>query len=127
MTHTILNAIAYLHAYEPEVFAVLLACLLWGFWGLFVLIMGLYRAFLNKRLGTASRILGAPFLLAGASLDVLCNMTLASLLFLEAPHEWTVSQRFSRYISSDSGWRKDVASWVCNNLLDPFDPTGKHC
>lgn len=100
---------------------------LWLFWGVFVLVMGLYRAYLNKRLTPLTKVLAAPFLGVGAIMDVVCNMTVASLVFAEVPHEMLVTQRLKRHMMDTGGVRKTIALWVCSVLLDPFDPTGHHC
>jgi hypothetical protein len=100
---------------------------LWIFWGFYVLIMGLYRAYLTGRLSLLSKILGAPFFIVGYLMDVLCQMTIASLLFMELPAELLVTTRLTRHLRDGSGWRYDFASWVCQHLLDPLDPSGKHC
>lgn len=100
---------------------------LWAFWGLYALIMGLYRAQLAGRLTTSVRILGAPYLIVGYVVDVLCNVTIAAVCFLELPREPLVTTRLSRYIAHGTGWRYRAALWLCSNLLDPLDPRGAHC
>jgi hypothetical protein len=101
---------------------------LWAFWGLYVLVMGLYRAHLDKRLSRAAYVLAAPFLAVGAAVDVLANLTIASLVFLEPPREWLVTSRLQRHNRDhESGWRGDLSEWICTHLLDVFDPTGNHC
>lgn len=104
-----------------------LLIVLWAFWGVYVLIMGLYRAHLQKRLSWTAYALGAPFLLIGLALDFAVNMTLATVIFLDIPREALVTTRLIRYVASGSGWRFNVANWVCNKLLDVFDPSGEHC
>lgn len=99
---------------------------LWLLWALYVLVMGLYRAHLDKRLGRTARVLGAPFLIVGWAMDVACNVTFAALLFLEPPRELLVTTRLKRHMKG-SGWRRSVARWICSKLLDPFDPSGSHC
>ena len=100
---------------------------LWIFWGFYVLIMGLYRAYLTDRLGPVTKFLGAPFFITGYLMDVACQITFASLLFMELPAELLVTTRLTRHLKTGSGWRYRLASWLCTALLDPFDPTGKHC
>lgn len=100
---------------------------IWGFWGLYVLVMGLYRAHLQKRLSYAVYICGFPFLLIGLAVDVLMNMTVASFIFLDVPKQWLVTTRLARYVSKGTGWRYRIANWICNTLLDVFDPSGNHC
>ncbi len=99
----------------------------WALWALYVLVMGVYRAKLSGRLGPAATILAAPWVLLGFALDVLVNLTAASLLFAEPPREWKVTQRLQRHQLAGDGWRADLARWICDHLLDVFDPTGNHC
>ncbi len=100
---------------------------LWIFWGLYVLCMGIYRAKLSGRLSPVTYALSLPFLLAGLLVDVVANLTLASLVFLELPREWLVTRRLQRHSAANEGWRYDFSVWVCSRLLDVFDPDGDHC
>ena len=101
---------------------------LWGFWTLYVPVMGIYRAHLAKRLSRAGYILGLPWVVLGYAVDVLAQFSVATLFFFDLPRrgEWLVTDRLIRY-SSSSGWRKAKADWICSHLLDVFDPTGNHC
>ena len=102
--------------------------LLWIFFSLYVLIMGFYRAYLNKELTIYTKLMAAPWVVLGAGVDVFCNITVASLFFLELPHEFLVTQRLTRYkLQEPTSWRGQVAGWLCANLLDYFDPHGIHC
>lgn len=112
---------------ELALFIVLTLTYLWGFWGLYVLVMGLYRAYLNQRLNLLTTILGMPFIVVGVIVDVLANFVICSVVFVELPQEWLVTQRLKRYIFLDAGWRHRVALFICEKMLDVFDPTGKHC
>jgi len=51
------------------------------------------------------------------------------VFFLELPREFTVTHRLRRYMTFPMRrtWRGAAAVWVCHNLLDIFDPDGKHC
>ena len=100
---------------------------LWAFWAVYVLVMGLYRAHLQGRLSWLVYIMGAPFLLLGLVVDVTMNATVAVVVFCDTPREWLVTTRLIRYVKSGHGWRFMIANWVCNNLLDVFDPSGNHC
>lgn len=104
-----------------------LPAFLWAFWALYVLVMGLYRAHLAGRLTPLTTALGLPFLLIGAAFDVVANVTVATLVFLEVPREFLVTTRLRRYIAGPPGWRRDRALEVCTQLLDPFDPSNNHC
>lgn len=109
-----------------ELFAVFLWAL-WVFWGLYVLLMGVYRAHLAKRLNWLTYGLAVPYLLVGVAIDVLFNATVGSLIFWERPKEWFLTQRMIRYIKGPDCWRKRLSTWVCDKTLDPFDPTDNHC
>ena len=110
-----MNAILYIIAF------------LWSFWALYVLVMGIYRAHLAKRLTPTTKVLAAPFVVVGYLCDVACNLTIASLVFAEMPREALVTKRLKRHVATGEGWRYRVADWICNHLLDVFDPTGNHC
>lgn len=79
---------------------------LWGFWGLYVLVMGLYRAHLTKRLRGFVAVLAAPFVAIGYVVDVVSNVVVASAIFLELPREWLVTDRLQRYIAEDRAGRR---------------------
>ena len=101
---------------------------LWVFWGMYVLVMGIYRAHLSHRLKGLVLVLSLPFVAVGYLMDVFANLTIASLVFLEPPREWLVTTRLQRYIHEGRhSWRRKRAQWWCEHVLDPLDPTGKHC
>jgi len=106
---------------------------IWAFWLAYVVIMGFYRAYLAKRLNSVTFVMATPVLIVGYLLDMLCQYTLATLLFWDAPASWLkerlVTSRLQRYVAQGeaAGWRNKVAVYICDNLLDPFDPTGNHC
>lgn len=89
--------------------------------------MGVYRAHLAKRLTTVTTIMLFPVVLLAIFVDILCNFTLATVIFWELPHQMMVTQRLHGYRQQLGGWRKSIADYICLNLLDPFDPTGDHC
>jgi hypothetical protein len=102
---------------------------LYAFWNLYVYSMGIYRAFLQKRLKGLSLVMSAPILALMFAIDVLMQFTLAWLVFWDRPAkgEWFVTGRLRRYIKQGEGWRYRLADVMCKYLLDPFDPTGAHC
>lgn len=107
--------------------ALLVPLYLWVFWYAYVLVMGLYRAHLDKRLGPIAYVLAAPVLVVGFALDVIANATIAWIVFLDRPRELLVTRRLKRYMAGRDSWRQRLAHAVCSRLLDPFDPTGRHC
>ena len=102
---------------------------LWFFWYLYVLVMGLYRAYLTDRLQKPLVYLAAPALVVGYTVDLVSNWTIATIVFRELPSGplELVTDRLSSHIKDGDGWRKELALAVCTKLLDPFDPSGKHC
>jgi hypothetical protein len=91
--------------------------------------MGIYRAYLDKRLNKLTLCLSLPFVAVGVALDVLANFFVATFVFLELPNEWLVTSRLVRLQKGNAigNWRRTYADWICYNLLDVFDPTGFHC
>jgi hypothetical protein len=59
--------------------------------------------------------------------DALINLTICTVIFLDWPHEWLLSQRLKRYHLTDFNWRGQMAGWICENILNPFDPNKSHC
>jgi len=102
---------------------------LYLFWVLYVAIMGAYRAHLDGRLIGFAKVLAYPLVIVGFVTDALCHYTLATILFADLPEkkEYLVTSRLQRYISNKEGWRYKVAKYICDNLLDIFDPRGEHC
>ena len=103
---------------------------LYGFWLLYVLIMGFYRAHLANKLSKVALVLAMPAILTGFIVDLLANWTLAAIWFREWPRRplELVTDRLSRYIDqADDDYKKQHANWVCKSLLDYFDPHERHC
>ena len=103
---------------------------LWVLWNLYVLVMGFYRAHRNGTLHGVTRWLAYPTVGVGYAMDWLANMVIASAYFRERPLKLgeVVTTRLVRYMRGPDGWRKTHAKWICDHLLDPFDPSpGGHC
>lgn len=96
-------------------------------WSLYVLVMGFYRAKLAGRLKGLNLVLAYPLCLIGYAMDIFANLTLATVLFWEPPREWLVTERLQRYMAGKYCWRKRLAKYICDHVLDPFDPSGDHC
>lgn len=107
-----------------------------GFWVFYLAAMNLLRAKAEGKLSGVALCLGYPVIFVGALIDLVFNATLFSLIFLELPREWMLTQRLKRHIKSYDFFRngalrptrrKRLALWICRNLLNPFDHTGDHC
>ncbi len=103
---------------------------LYVFFFMYVGIMGLYRAHLDKVLTKPGYVLGAPWLVIGYMLDIVANFTIFVVIFLELPRELLVTSRLKRHLSdvnNTDSWRWRVAHQICIKLLDYFDPRRQHC
>lgn len=109
--------------------AAVLLLALWAFWLLYVFTMGLYRAFLLRRLRGLSLLLCAPVVAVAFAVDLVMQLTVFTVVFREAPRDWLVTHRLRRYLRElpATHWRRRWADYLCKHLLDPFDPTGAHC
>lgn len=99
---------------------------LWVLWVLFLAIMNLNEAKISNTLPTPIRGLAYATLYIGLLVDFLVQVTVATVMWLELPREFTVSGRVARLIKSGQGYRYDLAIWFRDNLLKPFDRSGGH-
>lgn len=105
---------------------------LYALWLFYLAVMNLYRAKKANTIRWPSLVLGYPILLIGALLDLMVNILIMSLVFLELPRELLVTQRLARHIREGANWsvitwRGKLAYWICHNFLNAFDPSGDHC
>lgn len=100
---------------------------LYVFWVLFVAAMNIYRVELAHKLTTAIRLMALPVIACAYIVDALANIFIATAVFMEVPKEWLVTSRLHRYLLTRTDWRYTAAKWLCTQLLDPLDPTGRHC
>lgn len=107
-----------------------LSCLLlavWVCWLGYILVMGLRRAQMTGRLSKWVLVLASPVIISAILLDVLVNLAVAPILFLDFPQELLLTSRLQRYNDGADGWRKTASTFICEHLLDVFDPSGDHC
>ena len=97
----------------------------WALWVLFLAVMNLKRARDDKVLPRFAWLPGVFTLYVGWLLDFLVNVVVLSVAMLEVPRELTVTARLKRH-RDDTSWRGTFARWIAANLLDPFDPSGRH-
>lgn len=106
---------------------------LYLFWLLYVFTMNVYRAKLKKRLTRTALVLAFPFVILAVLMDLVAQLTFARLVFREKPRydlrEWLVTARLARYLKTlpPDDFRYVRAQWICENILDPFDPDFSHC
>ena len=103
---------------------------LWAMWYLYIIVIGLYHVYLQKKLSKTALVLGFPAILVGAVLDWLINIVLATVWFLDLPKSpfELLTTRLSRYMKTGTKRQKKHANSICRKLLDVFDPNPEgHC
>ena len=65
-------------------------------------------------------VIGMPMLWIGLVFDLLANVLVFSILFLELPREPLVTGRLKRHKYHGTGWRHEMALWW-EKHIDPFD------
>ncbi len=101
--------------------------LLYLLWLYYLAVMSLKGARDNGRLTAWGKFFGYPILFTGYVIDIVANLTVMTLLMVELPHEFVVTERVARHLLTGAGYRYAIAKWFCSNLLDPYDPSGCHC
>lgn len=99
---------------------------LWLFYVFYLACMSLVRGHQAGTLTLASKLLGYPIIAAGLAIDVFMNAFVFTIIFLERPREWLVTDRLKRHIKQHT-LRAKLARFLCNEILSPFDPSGDHC
>jgi hypothetical protein len=116
-----------MHAFE------LLALAAAGFYLLFLATWVMYLAVMNlaehrDRLHPFAKFNAYLLLfLVGYPLDVLFNVVGSFVLFQRPPKHWLFTGTLKHWIASDDDRRSRHAAWICEHLLNQFDPKGKHC
>lgn len=98
----------------------------WLLWVLFLAVMSLDQARADGKLHGFALYAGYTVLVVGLVVDLLVQITVATVLWLEWPRELTVSGRVARLCSIGTGWRQRLAMWFRATLLSPFDRSGGH-
>jgi hypothetical protein len=102
------------------------AVAVYALWLFFLATMSIMRAYRVKLMGPVATVLAVPVLAVALVLDVVVNVLVATVVFVDWPREWLLTRRLVRYIDMPQGWRTALALWGTRNLLDIFDPSGLH-
>ena len=95
-------------------------------WPAYLAVMNIERN--RGKLTPVAKFPAYPVVIGGVLMDVGYNITVGTIIFLDLPREWLMTTRLDRYLArGKTGWRLELAKWFCRNLLDPFDPAGRHC
>jgi len=97
-------------------------------WVFYLAIMHLQEARDAGKLTERGALWGRRALAVGLVIDASFNLTWACAEFLDIPHELLVTDRLKRYKNDPNvkPWRLQKTNAYALDLLDPFDPSGKH-
>ena len=96
-------------------------------WCMYLAVMNLKRAVDNGTMTKPAYVLGYPLLIVGFILDVLFNWVFGTVMFLELPKNGVFTSHLNRHYKKYT-WRGKMATWICENLLNTFDPSPHgHC
>ena len=98
----------------------------WALWVLFLAVMNLGQSKAEGKLHGFALYAGYTVLGVGLLVDLVVQITVATVIWLELPREWTVSGRVERLCREGHGYRLAVALWFRRVLLAPFDRSGGH-
>lgn len=98
----------------------------WCLWVLFLAVMNLGQAKAEDKLHGFALYAGYTVLAVGLLVDLIVQVLIATVLWLELPRELTVSERVARLCKHGNGWRQRLALWFRRVLLAPFDRSGGH-
>ena len=104
-----------------------MALTLWALWILYVAMMNIDRAMEIKELPLQAKLLVYPTKFVFDFVEIVANSFVCTLIFLDLPREFTVSDRLRRYYEKQeqAGWRMVLVNFV-KPMLDPFDHKGPH-
>jgi hypothetical protein len=84
-----------------------------------------------KMMHPVARFHGYVVFVAAVLIDAALHFVVGSAVFCDLPvrGELLLTARLKRYHGPAyaGSWRANIAEWVCEHLLDQFDPRGKHC
>lgn len=97
----------------------------------FICYLGIMNAMKNRdKISKAAWVFIGPLALVGVTLDCLLSVTFMTVMFADLPREFLLTSRLHRYRDQpqyEGTKRRKAAAWICENLLNAFDPDGKHC
>lgn len=109
-----------LQGLQFAVFGYVLAVLTWIFY-----LAAYHLVPLRKELHPVAKAHAYVIVGIGLALDVILNVVVATVLFVDPPRELLLTTRLKRYKAGPDGWRRSFADWVCEHLLNQFDEG--HC
>ena len=100
---------------------------LWALWILYIAMMNVKRVSDTEKLPWQAKLLVYPTMALFEIVEVIANVVVCSVIFLDLPREHRVSDRLRRYFRRPKryGWRIHIVLFI-KPMLDPFDPSGPH-
>lgn len=95
-------------------------------WVCYLSVENILRAKAAGLLTMPAYALGLPLLIVGMVTDFVLNITVATVILVELPREFTVTARLRRHFAAGSGYRYRVACYMGRHFLNPFDKNGNH-
>lgn len=93
-------------------------------WLFYLAIMHLLKV--REQLHPVAKAHAYLLLAVGLVFDVVLNVVVATVVFLDPPRELLLTSRLKRYRRPrQRSWRRSVAAWICEHLLNQFD--SGHC
>lgn len=94
-------------------------------WTFYLAVMNIKRV--RKDLHPFAKVNAYIILAVGLPLDIIFNLIVGTVLFLELPRELLFTARLKRN-KQNKGYRRKLAHWFCEHMLNQFDPSPKgHC
>ena len=108
-------------------FTVFVLLVLWALWVLYIAMMNIKRVEATQPMPIRVKMLVYPTMAVFEVVEVIANVIVCTLLFLDLPKEVRVSDRLRRYWTDPEkyGWRLHIVKFL-KPMLDPFDPAGPH-
>ena len=99
----------------------------WALWVLYIAMMNIKRVFDTQEMSFRVKMLVYPTVAVFELVEIISNVFVCTIIFLDWPKEIRVSDRLRRYWNNPYryGWRLHIVKFL-KPMLDPFDPTGKH-
>lgn len=95
-------------------------------WLFYLAIMNMQGKY--KTMGKTAKAIGYKIAFVGILIDVFFNFVYGTVIFLDPPRELLFTARLKRYKYGEyASWRKKLAAFICEEFLDPYDPSGCHC
>lgn len=106
---------------------IFMALILWALWILYVSMMNIDRAMELGELPWQAKLMVYPTKFIFDMVELVANTIVCTLIFLDLPKEFTVSDRLRRYYEdqNQARWRMVLVNFV-KPMLDPFDHKGPH-